>query len=149
MKTTQERAAAGSSGKGDEEEEDAEDDATFLLAAAAPDLDRWATMVAPMAAPARAALTATIAIDLLSVVMVAVKTLFTLSLMGGLNCLAQREEEEEVVFCQSEDSMGGSTSGPLFFYQLRRALPFLSASLEVFCSRIFTQIRPFRKDRGT
>lgn len=116
MKTTQERAAAGSSGKGDEEEEDAEDEeATFLLAAAAPDLDRWATMVAPMAAPARAALTATIAIDLLSVGMVAVKTLFTLSLMGGLNCLGQREEEEEVVFCRSEDSMGDRPAGPSFF----------------------------------
>ena len=72
MKTTQERAAAGRSGKGDEEDAEEDDDedeeATFLLAAA-PDLVRWATMVAPMAAPARAALTATIAIDLLSVVM--------------------------------------------------------------------------------
>ena len=77
MKATQERAAAGRSGNGDadEEEDDEEEAAATFLLAAAPDLAR-AAIVAPMAAPARAAPTATIAIDLLSEVMVPRSSLY-------------------------------------------------------------------------
>ena len=72
MKTTQERAAAGRRGRGGSGDEAQEEEpaaaATFLSAAPPPTLAREA-MVAPTAAPAKAAPMATIAIDLLSEVM--------------------------------------------------------------------------------
>ena len=144
MKTTQERAAAGRSGKGEEEAEDEEEAvdeeeaATFLLAAAAAPLDlARATMVAPTAAPARAAPTATIAIDLLSEVMLRSMRLCTLSERELKAQLPRRERERESGGVAERIPMGikiRSTRGPFFFFQLRRALPFYLRAFEFYSS---------------
>jgi hypothetical protein len=129
MKTTQERAAAGRSGNGDEEEE-AGADASFLLA---PDLAR-ATMVAPTAAPARAAPTATIAIDLLSEFMLRFKALFALPLWELVAQVPETERErEEGRDWRNRWATESTGEGPLFWFEARPAFNLRASSFDSSC----------------